>query len=441
MTGSARGSRRFGLALGVVALLAFALRVAYVLWVAPDELGFDALWYQLQAETLAAGAGYVDPEAFFSSGLAVPTANFPPLWPVLLAGATEVGLDTVRAHQLVGAAIGSLTVVVTGVIGRRVCSSAAGVVAAALVAVSPALVAADGSLMADSLYVLLATLAVLACYRALGNTSARWMWFAALGALLGLACLARSDALLLAPLLIAATAWKVPTSATHRLALGVLAAAVVAAVLSPWVVRNAQQMDEPVLLSSNSGSVLEGANCASTYGGRLLGAWDPACLRATRDPGRDELEWAAAGRQAGIDHAGDHVARLPLVGAARVLRAWGVWHPLDQADLEAVETRRHGWQAVAVVTTAGLLALAVPGARRLVRGPTTIAPMVAVAAGATLAALSAWGNTRFTLAGQPMLACAAAAVLADRVPLAGRVGRDQPSSDPTTETNETISPG
>src|SRR5690606_6023017 len=114
---------------------------------------------------------------------------------------------------------------------------------------------------------------------------------------------------------------------------------------------------------------------------------------------------------------------------------------LDQGELEAVETRRRAWQAMAVVTTAGLVVLAVPGTRRVVRGPTTIAPMAAVVAGATLAALAAWGNTRLTLAGQPLLACAAAAFLADRAPIAGRVGRGQPGSDPTTETNETISPG
>ena len=119
----------------------------------PKTLGFDAIWYELQSQTLSHGDGYIDPDAFFRLGERVPTANFPPLWPLLLAGANQVGLDTERAHQMVGCVLGSITVALTGVIGRRVAGRRVGIVAAAIVAVSPMLIAADGSLMAESLYI------------------------------------------------------------------------------------------------------------------------------------------------------------------------------------------------------------------------------------------------------------------------------------------------
>jgi 4-amino-4-deoxy-L-arabinose transferase-like glycosyltransferase len=424
---------RFLLALSALTLAGFGVRVVYVLVVAPEQLGFDAIWYELQSQTLAGGHGYVDPDAFYRLGQSVPTANFPPLWPLLLAGVSKIGLDGERAHQLVGAVLGSATVALTGLIGARVAGRRVAVLAAVFVAGSPLLIAADGSLMSESLFVALIAGATLAAYRAVDRPS--WPRFALLGATLGLAALARSDALIVAPLLIGATAWRsTSTTAGRRVLFAGVALIVTGLVLSPWVVRNDREMGEPIALSSNSGGVLEGANCTTTYAGRLLGAWDANCLAVTRDPGQSELDWAAAGRRAGIDYARDHTSRLPLVGTARILRAWSVWNPVDQANLETIETRTRNWQLVGGVVASALLALAVPGTVVLVRRHAPIAPLVAVAVGVSIAALSANGNTRFTLAAQPAVAIVAAAFVLWLV-------RGQPSSEPTTETNETISPG
>jgi hypothetical protein len=434
MGGTTVGQRhRFLLALSVVTLAGFVARVVYILVVAPDELGFDAIWHELQSQTLAGGHGYVDPDAFYRLGQSVPTANFPPLWPLLLAGVTKLGLEGERAHQLVGAVLGSATIALTGLVSARVAGRRVALIAAVLVAGSPLLIAADGSLMSESLFVAVIAAATLAAYRTLDRPS--WAWFALLGATLGLAALARSDALIVAPLVIGATAWRIAsTSVGRRVLFAAVALIVTGLVLAPWVIRNDRQMGEPIALSSNSGSVLEGANCPTTYEGRLLGAWDARCLVVTREPGQSELDWAAAGRRAGIDYARDHVSRLPLVGTVRIVRAWSVWNPVDQADLETVETRTRDWQLVGGIVALTMLALAVPGTVVLVHRRTVIAPLVAVAVGVSIAALAANGNTRFTLAAQPAVAIAAAAFVVWLV-------RRQPGSDPTTETNETISPG
>jgi hypothetical protein len=214
--------------------------------------------------------------------------------------------------------------------------------------------------------------------------------------------------------------------------LGAVGLVVTLAVLVPWTVRNQRQMGEPVLLSSNSGSVIEGANCDGTYFGSLFGAWDARCLRLTRQEGQSELEWSAAGRHAGIEYARDHVARVPLVGAARIARSWSLWNPVAQADLEQVETRDRNWQVAAGLVTIAMLVLAVPGAV-LLRRRAVLAPLGAVVIGVSLAALAANGNTRFTLAAQPVLAVLAAAVVLSWF--------GQPSSLPRIDTNDTISPG
>jgi 4-amino-4-deoxy-L-arabinose transferase-like glycosyltransferase len=433
-TAATHASRRFVGGVLAVTLAGLALRIVYGLVVAPQDLGFDAIWYVLQGETLANGHGYIDPDAFFRFGQSVPTANFPPLWPLLIAGARHVGLDDVDAYRVLGSLIGASTIAVTAVIGARVVNRRVGLVAASIVAVSPALVAADGSLMADSLYVALITVAVLVAYTAIESPA--WWRFALLGGLLGLAFLARSDALFVAPLLVAVTAWGAqPVPPGRRLALGLGSAGVLLLVLLPWGVRNQLQMGQPAVLSSNSGSMLEGANCPSTYSGTAVGAWDARCLRETRRAGESELAWANAGREAGIDYARDHSGRLPLVGATRLLRAWSIWNPVDQAQFEQVETRIRGWQTAAGVFTLLLLVAAGAGALRLVRDRRSIAPLVAVVVGTSITAVTAYGNTRFTLAAQPALAVAAAALVGGvLVPRQSRVV-------PTTETNDTISPG
>ena len=156
-------TRRFVRALTALVGLGLVVRIAYLVVIGRHlTFGLDAIWYELQAGTLGSGKGYVDPSAFYRTGARVPTATFPPLWPGLLAVAKLMGLGSETGYQVVGALVGSVTVALTGLVGRRVAGPRVGLVAAALVAVSPMLVAADGSLMAESLYVAHVTAAVLA---------------------------------------------------------------------------------------------------------------------------------------------------------------------------------------------------------------------------------------------------------------------------------------
>jgi 4-amino-4-deoxy-L-arabinose transferase-like glycosyltransferase len=386
------------------------VRLWYLVAVGRDlTMGFDAVWYQLQAGTLADGTGYVDPDAYYRLGQTVPTANFPPLWPALLAAANRLGLDTETGYQLVGVLVGTLVVALSGVLGRRVAGRRVGLGTALVVALSPALTAADSSVMSDSLYVLAVTAATTAAVRAV--SSPRPAWFALLGALLGMAALARSDALVLTPVLVGVTAWAVrPAPATRRAGLGAVALGCCAVLVVPWSLYASARLDTPTLLSSNSGSLLEGANCATAYRGPLVGAWDAACLAETRRPGASEADWSADARAAGVRYAQDHAPRLALVVPVRVLRGWGLWDPRDQADLEAVESRSRRWQLGAWGFGLAVLGAAVPGAVVLARrAGRRAAPLAATVAGSTLVVAASWGNSRFVLAAVPCVAVAAAA--------------------------------
>ena len=185
--------------LAVIAILGFVSRLVYAAVVAPP-LAADATWYVLQAGTIAGGHGFVDPGLFYGGHGAVATANFPPLWPTVLAGVNTVWSGGISSYRHTAALLGTGTIVLTALLGRRLLSPAAGLAAAVVVAVSPALIATDGSLMAESLFTLLMTASLLVAYVVIARPRAlSWL---ALGVLLGAAALTRADALVVAPVLI-----------------------------------------------------------------------------------------------------------------------------------------------------------------------------------------------------------------------------------------------
>src|SRR5205085_5912220 len=111
-----KASRRaFGLTLAGLALGALAVRVAYVLVVARHlPLIGDAQTYHLLARNLARGRGYVRPHELAATGRTLPSAEFPPLFPFLLAAVVKLGGAAVTSQKLAMAALGTATVVVIG---------------------------------------------------------------------------------------------------------------------------------------------------------------------------------------------------------------------------------------------------------------------------------------------------------------------------------------
>ena len=65
-------TRRFASLLAAVVAGGLLVRLAYALTVGRHlTFGLDAIWYELQAGTLATGKGYVDPAAYYRT--VVPT--------------------------------------------------------------------------------------------------------------------------------------------------------------------------------------------------------------------------------------------------------------------------------------------------------------------------------------------------------------------------------
>jgi hypothetical protein len=170
-------------------------------------------------------------------------------------------------------------------------------------------------------------------------------------------------------------------------------------------------MDQPVLVSTEDGPVIAGANCDPTYHGSDLGYWRSDCLA----PGRDRNQAARSERLRGdgLDYARDHLARLPAVEGVRLLRTFGVWQP--ERHVFFSEGRTLPGRGIAVVAAWLVVALGLAGAwtmRRRAPGKLAIllAPLV-LAVGTTLIA---FGYPRFRYAADVSL-IVLGAVLVERL--------------------------
>ena len=145
--------------------------------------------------SIRAGTGYVVPTSMFT-GEYTPTAAFPPLYPAYQAlwqSVFDAGPTSVRMAGMVPAAA---TITLTAILGRRAVGPRVGLAAAAIVAVHPGLIAADGSAMSESLTVPLVLAAQLLALCLADSGHGRLALAVALGPVLGLAILTRQDLVL-----------------------------------------------------------------------------------------------------------------------------------------------------------------------------------------------------------------------------------------------------
>jgi 4-amino-4-deoxy-L-arabinose transferase-like glycosyltransferase len=421
-------SSRFLLALGGIAVAAVVVRVVFVVVVAPavPTLG-DASAYHLLAANLAHGRGYIRPFDDLLLHLHRPTAEYPPLFAALLAVPARLGLHSVEQQRICLAFLGATTVVLVGLLGRRVGGAAVGLVAAALAAIYPMLFLTEATLMAESLYVALATATLLGAYRAYDDP--RPARFAALGGLIGLATLTRAEGILLGIVIVVPLAVFLRGLATRaRVQRVVIALAVAVAVVAPWTIRNAIRLHAFVPVSNNVATLVDGANCDATYHGEQIGLWretfsqSPAAASAPQanacfqgfaiaDPRFDEATASSADTRAGASYARHHIGSLPKVAVVRVLRTWGLYAPRQQIDFESLEGRPRSWQRIGTVMFWILLPFAIAGTFVLRRRRRLVWPLAAAALTVTLVSAATYGQQRFRIAAEPALLVLSAVAL------------------------------
>ncbi|MGI9052364.1 MAG: ArnT family glycosyltransferase [Ilumatobacteraceae bacterium] len=353
-------SFRVGLALITVAGAVWRLGYLFVVKLDDNVMLNDALYYSMQAGRNSEGD-------WFRDGLTqLPGAEHGPLTSLYLTPWSALPGDLVRWQRFGTTLLGIATVAVIGLVGRRLAGSVVGLLAAAIAVVYANLWINDSVIMSESLACLLVAIALLVALRF--DTRPTVGQAAALGVLVGLAALARSELAILAVGFAVLAWWR---SAGHARRAAMPAAVVVGLVVAivPWSLYNLSRFEEPVLLTTNDGTTLLGANCDSTYY-EDIGGWDLRCLGdlppvGTVDASVPSLER----RDRAVDYITDHLDRLPIVVVARVGRLLDLYR-LDSLIALDVGEEKAEWAVwagivsfwvVAVMATVGWRTLRRPG--------------------------------------------------------------------------------
>ncbi|MGH9113299.1 MAG: ArnT family glycosyltransferase [Acidimicrobiales bacterium] len=387
-------------AIAAVAAGALVLRVVYVFGKRDQPPLGDAVYYSSQAELLARGKGFVRP--FFGG----PAADHPPLTSLAMTPVVWV-TDSLTAQRLAMAVIGVAVVIACAYLGHLVAGPRAAVIAGVIAAVYPNLWMNDALVMSDTLTALFVALFLIAMYRWRERPSVGTACLVGLAA--GLGTLTRAEI----PLLVVLVAVPVMLSArslarADRLRCLAATAVVAGLVLAPWVIPNLVRFDRPVLLSSNDGITLIGANCDNTYE-NVIGFWDLTC--APTLPG-DQSVQSAEYRRLAVDYVGDHLDRVPAVVAARVGRVWSAYRPYDMVYVNQAEGREAWASRLGIWSYWALLPFAAAGwwTLRQRRQPTwtLVAPFVTV----TVVAAVFYGITRFRVPAEVSIVVLSAVALA-----------------------------
>ncbi len=430
---------RFGRVLLVIVAVAFGVRIAYVAIAkagpcpviladgtkagsSPSScVKGDELFYNAESNYVADGHGFNEPFFTFAhpGAKAPPAADHPPLTVLVLTPVAwlsdhapldavihEPLHDHVREDRYAMALLGTLLVALVGLLGRRVGGDTVGLVAAAIAALSPNIWVNDGLVMSETLTALTVVAVLLGALWWRERPSRRRA--AAVGALCGIAILARVEFALLVPLLALVFALTLRRPWAERWKQAAVTVVVAGLVVAPWVGFNLARFHDPTFVSTNDGLTLAGANCNDVYRGPSTGFWSLSC-GDNPGPG-DQSQVSSSLRRRGIDYVKDNSGRLPVVVLARLGRTWSVFRPVDMVYLNEGEDREQ-W-----VTRLGLggyyptMVFAIGGAAVLWRRRrrAVLWALLVPALIVTINTIGTYGQTRFRAGAEPALALLAA---------------------------------
>ncbi len=409
-------TRRFWNLLIIICCAGLAIRVGFVFgWKRNFVLHGDNFVYHHGANFLAEGKGLITPPLYLSKAhLVVPMADHPPGYWFYLAIFSTLGMKSILAHQLATCLLGGATVILAGILGKRLAGPRVGLIAAAFVACYAFLWINDALVMSETLAVVATAVMLLAAYDFLDRpampTAVKF------GLACGVTAMCRAELLLFLPLVGLPLIIRAAKGNDRRWAFVKYSLAVglsAAAVMAPWVARNLSTFKEPVYLSTGLGITLAYTNCDQTYYGELVGFLWFECrgpYPPGRDPSIDDVEF----RKKAVAYIKTHKSRVPVVLAARVGRQWNLFRPGQQMVLDTYDDRNLSVSRLGLAQYYLLLPFAVAGALVLRRRRISIWPLIAIPVAITITAMLTYGMTRFR-APADMLMCVLAAVSVDVV--------------------------
>lgn len=396
---TAAPERTFWRRLCAIAFGALVLRIGAAVYV-HQRMGLtgDAVWYLGVARLLARGAGFVEPLHYDLLHVRMDSAAHPPLYPLFLSITDFLGMHTTLTHRIWSCVPGTITVVLVGLIGRKLAGCRAGLMAAGAAAISFALVIQDVMLWSEGFYGMTIAWSVLAAYRYL--CVPRSINAVVLTVAITVSALTRAEAALLFGVLLLPLVLRLGTTARERVRVLGACALTAGVLLAPWTIYNAGRFEHPVVLSTGLGGLIGSSNCDITYHGPLTGGWGYFCAKGLpKTLPRDETAIDLLFRRAGWKYVREHSDRLPVVVPLRLLRTFGFWRPasVTSSDLQlrAIGRGELAWLAVAQYWV--LLALGLGGGVVLVRRRVPWLPLAAPLINVVVITILGYGTMRFRL--------------------------------------------
>ncbi len=393
---------RWWLWLGLWTVVGLAIRLITVYSQPNKVAGGDAYFYHYGANLLVSGHGFINPYLYIPHGAhhAVQSASFPPLFILLVAIPSAVGLKSFLAERVWCCVLGAAAIVVCGYTGREIAGRRVGLIAAFLLAVYPNIWMTDELALSETIAPLLVAGVLWFTYRFWKSpTIPRAI---GLGAAIGVAMLGRDEltvlvVFILVPIVLLARAltWR---RRAATLGIGLLTVAVV---LAPWVGYNLSRFDKPVFISSGLGVTMASADCPTTYSGQFEGYWSMKCALAyAAKPSvnihADESVEGAELQHLALNYVRAHENRLVPVTLAKLGRAFGFFHPMQQIFLDSyVETRPYRWAVTGLVSYYVLLALSLGGTVLLRRRRIPSFPLWAIGLQVVCSVALTFGQTRY----------------------------------------------
>jgi len=328
VTTSARRSAldlRWAIAIFIVA---FALRLLYVIWFQPnptDDGTTDAYFYHHSAEAMAAGRGYI-----FAGRGPAPTAHWPPGYTAVLSSVYLLPGPNLIMGKLLNVVLGAVTCVMVYVMGRVLWKPSVGIVGGLSLALYPSHIFYSALILTETVYAALITGIMLLFVLAVLNKRAEHRFVAfGLGLLLGAAAMVRGEGILLA-VLFATVLWYSTRQFVTAARFAGLALVGTALIGCGWTVRNAIQLDAFVPINTGSSVVLS------------LGHWEGA------DGGGNRLRSAYIQRYYQELNSPEREVKAHTKRTREALQYWAT-HPGHEAELvprRLIELYRHDHDAI-----------------------------------------------------------------------------------------------
>ena len=322
----------FARRLSLIVLLAVLGRFVYVQFEVHYLILTDEAWYITMAHRLFGAHPWSN---VFNFNL--PTAQHGPLTSLVVAPFAWLFPQATEGLRYVMCCVGGATVLMCGLVGRRLGGNRTGLAVALVAAVFPDFWIRDGLVVAEPLAILIVVTCV---YLAFGwTTKIAWPSVIAYGVLIGLETLTRPE---IVPVLVVIAVFSLRKNGLVR-ALGRVAVVLVVGTLivAPWTAYNSSRFHNTVVVSNNLGSTLMGANCpASYYSNSLIGYDALSCTQSAVTKAEmttsDESVISSRLTSQAIAFALHHPARLAVVVVYRELWFLGLYRPGYVATLGAL---------------------------------------------------------------------------------------------------------